>query len=99
MRSKDLTVLIADGVPLAEWWCQLNSYEWPELLPDPEQPTRGYNPRRSLIMRWIEDRIGIKECLRAWNRKWMTDEQFEEWWEKNHGAVESIQTLTESVTR
>jgi hypothetical protein len=74
---------VAEAPPLmlAEWWCLLNRFDWPkeglgeaEAVPEPWRPT----PRRSAIMNGIVDRIGMRECLREWNR--VTEAEFALWW-------------------
>lgn len=34
------------------------------------------------IMNYIVNRIGMKECLREWNKDRMTNDEFEEWFSK-----------------
>jgi hypothetical protein len=82
-----------DNDTLAEWWCTLNRWDWPEGLPDPmteEERTdydlktisaeEFYSQRDSRIMKWISDRIGEKKISRCWNKDSMDDEQFELFW-------------------
>jgi len=81
MNEQDIEILEATTKSvLASWWSQLNRFEWPDDLPNPEPSEYIRNGRRSEIMRWISERIGVKECLRDWNKKGMTDEEFEAWW-------------------
>lgn len=75
---------------LAEIWGILNNWGWPKEIPDPETSERDKNgrifrrnSRRSILMDWINNTIGRKECLRYWNvtkSKRMTNEEFEKWW-------------------
>ena len=64
---------------LAEWYCLLNSWKWPNELPDPEGKIHGSSCRRSVIMGWIGARVGGKLCSRVWNKE-MTDEEHEDFW-------------------
>ncbi len=65
----------------AEIWCALNRFQWPEEL-GPKPDGDGAIWER---MSEISTRIGMKECLREWNKGWMSDEEFEAWWSKaNH---------------
>ncbi len=73
-------VMSADESILAKWWCELNSWGWPAELGEPE-PVGGANPLRSEIMANIVGRIGIKECLREWNRERLPGEAFDAWWD------------------
>lgn len=68
---------------LAKIWGILNTWGWPEEIPDPE----GYEgERRGVLMKWINNTIGHKECLKYANvirKKSMTEKEFEKWWIKN----------------
>lgn len=72
---------------LAEMWCQLNRWGWPKDLPDPELKSLEGNPRRSAIMREIASTIGMRACLREWNKDTMTDAEFDAWWRVNKRAA------------
>lgn len=79
----------APDLMLAEWWCLLNKWEWPrEGLgePDPVPEKHDGNRRRGQIMNAICDRIGIRECLREWNRNNMPGPIFDEWWNNGRDA-------------
>jgi hypothetical protein len=84
MRQTDIEILEKQDNPtLAKWWCQLNSWDWPDGLPDKENDTGGkWSPenRRGKIMGWITDLVGMKACNREWNIDRMTDEEHEEFW-------------------
>ena len=74
----------APALMLAEWWCLLNKWGWPadglgepDPMPDKDKATMT---RRSAIMNEISGRIGMRECLREWNRDTMPGEQFDAWW-------------------
>ena len=64
---------------LAGWWSELNRFKWPEKLPNPEPKEYIQNGRRSLIMAFIIEKIGMKECLRDWNKKSMPGLEFDLW--------------------
>jgi hypothetical protein len=75
-------IYTAPPLMLAEWWAALNRWDWPvEGLGEPEPPARSPGGRRSEIMREIIDRIGLKECLREWNRKHLPGNEFDAWWD------------------
>lgn len=81
LQKGDLLLLNGnDDATLAKWWCQLNSWEWPDQIPDPEPEEKERPNRRGTIMDEICARIGIKACLREWNRERMSEEEFEEFW-------------------
>lgn len=75
---------------LIAWWQQLNRWQWPDGLPDPEPaslPQSGESCsqiRGWQIMCWIERRVGLKALLRHWNAG-MTEPEFEEFWQSVHG--------------
>lgn len=79
-----LEVLAAqDDKTLAEWWCELNSWRWPEGLPN-EQPAhlRMENHAHDqgwAVMCWIDAKIGAELISRTWNKD-MPDEVFESFW-------------------
>ena len=68
----------ADNKTLATWWCVLNRHQWPDALPKNDE-------RRWDIMSWIMQHIGIKECLREWNKDDLPGEHFDNWY--NRGAA------------
>ena len=75
---------------LAEWWCLLNKFEWPgEGMgePDPIPAPWRVDTRRNAVMSWISSRIGLRECLREWNREAMPGELFDEWWDRRPKIV------------
>lgn len=72
---------------LARGWKTLNSWGWPTWLPDgpkdfgdamqrERQSAAGAPNRGWAAMTWIMDKIGLRACLREWNRERMTDEEF-----------------------
>jgi hypothetical protein len=73
---------------LAQWWCLLNKGGWPTNgLGEPEPMANEHQKiqRRIQIMDAICDRIGIKECLREWNRHSLPGESFDAWWNSQQG--------------
>jgi len=65
----------------------LNRHEWPEEL-DSVKPigfdTMPFEEKHALswvLMGEAMDVIGLKECLREWNREKLPGEQFDAWWE------------------
>lgn len=73
----------------AELWCLFNKTGFPEILNDVKPEWYG-NVKIAgkdhmfkiniTIMKFIENKIGIKECLRFWNKDKMTNDEFENWW-------------------
>jgi hypothetical protein len=89
LTDRDIEILSCQAPgTLAIWWRQLNSWKWPDEFPNPEDPDIGLRvdlsnigqTRRSQAMNWIMKRIGLKACLREWNREQMDDQKFESWW-------------------
>jgi phage terminase large subunit-like protein len=88
MTEDDLSVLALQPTEtLAEWWCQLNGWKWPDDLPNQEPTEYERDGRRLQIMRWIENSIGKRKCSRAWNHS-MTDEEFNDFWRGHFEGVE-----------
>lgn len=85
MLPSDLKTLEATSDrQLAEWWHELNRWEWPhELAPCELNPSgtsqwktheewKASQPdRRDDIMEWIKNRIGIKYLLMIWQTEKM----------------------------
>lgn len=71
----------------AKAWCALNQGDWYEGLPKPSNLAEMNDQERHEvvwpIMSEIMSAIGLKECLREWNRERMTPEEFEEFWSSN----------------
>ena len=65
---------------LAKFYCELNTWKWPEMIPRPEKPVYVPNGRRSNLMTEIENMVGEKFISRYWNKDRMTDEEHEAWW-------------------
>lgn len=79
----------ASELVAAEWWCLLNRWEWPlEGLgePDPVPEPRTGTTRRGEIMCEISERIGMRECLREWNREHLPGLAFDQWWDSGEAA-------------
>jgi len=68
---------------LAKWFNSLNSWEWPENLPGEERACYIENGRRSQIMTWINNEVGLKYILRLHNSD-MPEDIFEDFWRGNH---------------
>ena len=72
---------------LAEWWCTLNRWEWPDGLPDPESPSEFHETSQSVrwaIQCWISKEIGERAISREWNKD-MPDDVFNDFWRKHSG--------------
>lgn len=71
----------------AEIWCHLNSGGWLDELG--ERPVDHAASHIIAIKRMDKalHSIGMKECLREWNKAYMSNEEFEKWWEINGRAV------------
>lgn len=86
-QKRDFELLAKlDNRKLAEIWGILNNWEWPKEIPDPENPPSKDRKRRNVLMKWINNTIGHKECLKYSNvtkSKRMTNEEFEKWWIEN----------------
>jgi len=72
---------------LAEIWCELNRWEWPiELLdikPDDWRQPHGTSIAQTLgwqIMEEVRVIIADKVISREWNKREMSDEEFEAWY-------------------
>jgi len=98
MTGKDLLVLeMQDDNTLAEWCCLLNSWGWPEGLPDPmtKEERIDYDlqtvtieelmsKRDSKIIQWIESKVGKKLISWTHNKERMTEEEFDLFWRGNY---------------
>lgn len=73
------TINNQEDLELAEWWCQLNRWDWPAELPNPESDSYIPNGRRSNIMNIIDAKIGHKLISRTWNKK-MSDAEFKDFY-------------------
>jgi len=85
--NKEIIAVLEAQKPqtLGEWWKELNSWGWVTELGEPELAEHHELGHRTAIMTWIEDEIGFKECLRAWNKLRMDDATFEEFWRTGPG--------------
>lgn len=63
--TNDIVILDSQNKEtLARWWCELNNWGWPEALPPEDTNEHGrIDGRRSYIMGWIVEKVGIDECL------------------------------------
>ena len=64
---------------LAEWYCVLNNWGWPDELPDPESRDDRKGRRRSELMKYMEERVGHRLVMRTWNKE-MPDEEFNDFY-------------------
>jgi hypothetical protein len=81
----DIEIMERQGMgTLAEWYCMLNRWQWPDELPNEEEPEDRREGRRTALMKWIKNRVGQRVCSRVWNKD-MGDEEFEDFW---RGAYE-----------
>jgi hypothetical protein len=76
----------SDNLSKARIWCSLNRSEWPEEFINIERPVFE-NMASEFKQRFIwelmseaMDSIGIKECLREWNKETLPGESFDEWY-------------------
>ena len=55
---------------LAKWWCQLNSWKWPESLPgnpkDYGESNEDSNHKGWEIMEWISKEVGHEATGKEW---------------------------------
>lgn len=80
---------------LARFCCELNNWEWPAELGEPEPVPTGEQiraggvhavmPRRSHYMETIRAMIGSRAINRYHNRATMSDEEHAWWWKEHHG--------------
>ena len=87
INKDDLNILkLQDHNTLIAWYLILNSWGWPEELPNKEYPIRirgGFkNVRRRQIMDWIRNKVSHKAILRTHNKD-MTDKEFDDFWKDN----------------
>lgn len=83
LTSDDLAVLFQQSLDtLADWWCQLNRYEWPAELPEQETEQERHTARREgrvtrawSIMCWIHETVGEALISRRWNKD-MSNSEF-----------------------
>jgi len=81
---------------LAKWWCKFNVFEWPPDFPQPkpsnwdnaDTDTRFRIMATMKIMNKIQIEIGLKECLREWNKTGLPGEKFDEWWNLRYPLTE-----------
>jgi hypothetical protein len=87
---------VLGGLPtkrMAEIWCTLNIWEFPEELKAFEP--KNWNGSKKIgrhsevtpFMEYIQSTIGLKECLREWNKERIPGDHFDLWWEQNEAYV------------
>lgn len=74
----------------ARWFCDLNSWQWPEDFPiakpagydEMSHPEKYADPVAKLALEAIKAIVPLKEQFRAWHltRCSRTNEEFEQWW-------------------
>lgn len=113
MRDDDLKILSEqNNETLARWHCILNSWLWPDKLPDPQvgvDTAKEQQDRRHELMGWIEQKIGRESIRVYWNGEWRKEarqrrrEQGDVPYERRSGTdfgnappVQQPQTATES---
>lgn len=81
-------VQAADNGAKARIWCAFNRHDWPEELAafkpadfDEMKPEARHKLAWRLMCE-ASDAIGMRECLREWNRDSMPGEQFDEWYDQ-----------------
>lgn len=88
LSSYDEAVLAQQDMrTLARWWNLINAYDWPEELENPEPRHYISGGRRGQLMRWIENSIGLRACIREHNMD-MPEEIFNSFW---RGHFEGVQ--------
>lgn len=84
MREQDIEILSKQSnIVLANWFCLLNTWNWPTAIPEPEPSQYFKDSRRGETMSWIKNRVGQRLVLRVWNKD-MTDEQFEDFYKRKN---------------
>ena len=93
----EITLLLADvekiqgrsHEELAEWWCTLNSWEWPDDIPNPESIEGAImerkTPRRDALMDKIKEIVPHKLISYAWNKDRMSVKEHDEWFARTFG--------------
>ena len=55
--------------------------------------------RNGNLMGWIENKIGIKECLRDWNKERMSNAKFDSWWDGHISIRDANNKLIQTVKK
>jgi len=74
---------------LAEWWCTLNRWEWPNEIQNPEEVPKNYadgTPRRAALMNKIDEAVPHKLLSYTWNKKRMSVEEHDKWFAETFGG-------------
>lgn len=82
IEKEDLMALEGiNYVRLADMWCELNRWQWPEEIPNPltTEPVTA-SQRGWRIMQYIEQLVGEELVSRRWNKDNMTEEEFYDFW-------------------
>lgn len=82
---------LLEGIPPAQYaaiWCALNKGELPAAVVVRPANWESMLPMAQHQFAWpimaeIMHAIGLKACLREWNRARMTDQEFEAWWQRS----------------
>lgn len=86
IKQEDINILKEQKSKiLIEWWLTLNHWDWPKELPNEERPIYKNikYTRRSQIMHYIKDKVGLQLILRTHNRH-MTVKEFRDFWRGTH---------------
>jgi hypothetical protein len=75
-----------DSATLAEWWCELNRWGWPEDLPGSatEEERKDGDNAGWQVMQWIFNKVGNMVISKAWNKD-MPDDVFEDFYASTYG--------------
>ena len=95
----------ADNAAKARIWCALNKHEWPKELDSVKPSNWSELPHAEKqrisweLMCEAEDAIGIKECLREWNRETIPGEQFDAWWSNGRRPLATPNVMSPTKRR
>lgn len=75
MENQDLEILGRQpDDTLSEWWCLLNTWKWPDRLPNPDSCEYIPGGRRSALMDWVSEKLGDKRISQHWNCVYLSEE-------------------------
>jgi hypothetical protein len=77
-----------DEETLARWYCMLNSWDWPEEIPNVEPKPKlvgERTPRRDALMGYILGKVSQQSIMAHWNRAKMTEDEFNDWFNETFG--------------
>ena len=89
IKDKEILLALSD-VELADMSKMLNSWLWPELLPDDEGDNYVFNGRRSQLMKYIETKVGAEFISRRWNIDRMTDKEHKKFWHSKRNITKGV---------